>query len=215
MERPEELRRRIAALGFDDVRFAAAEAVLAKGLRDWLSAGHQADMAWMDRTADKRLAPELVLTGVRSVIVLGVSTWNGIASPALTRPGIARYAQNCDYHDTIKPGLVKAGQILEELYGIAGADYRYYTDTGPILERAWAARAGLGFIGKNAMLISRTHGNWLLLAAILTRVELPPDPPLSPFSLVKREAKTIGLLCGKCTRCLDACPTGTMPFLSG
>jgi len=208
MDRPEELRRRIAALGFDEVRYAAAGPVLAPGLRDWLAAGHQADMGWMERTVDKRLAPELVLPGVRSIIALGVNYWAGDESAVPGSPRFARYALYSDYHDTIKPGLEGAGRILEEVYGAARADYRAYVDTGPVLEREWAARAGIGFAGKNAMLISRRHGNALLLAAILTRVELPPDPPLPKGGAPRG---SVGLFCGKCTRCLDACPTRAFP----
>ncbi|HEX2861820.1 MAG TPA: tRNA epoxyqueuosine(34) reductase QueG, partial [Lacunisphaera sp.] len=89
-------------------------------------------------------------------------------------------------------------------------DYRYYVDTGPVLERGWAARSGLGFRGKNAMLISRTHGNWLFLASILTRAEIAPDVPLRP-GLGRAAEEPTGLLCGKCTRCLDACPTRAFP----
>jgi epoxyqueuosine reductase len=208
--RPEELRRRLGALGFDDVRFAAAAAV-DDGLPAWLAAGRQADMHWMERTAGKRLAPERVLPGVRSVIMLGVNYWSG-PRPA-GGPVWARYALHADYHDTIKPALAAAGRALEVIYGAGAADYRYYVDTGPVLERGWAARAGLGFVGKNAMLISRRHGNWLLLAAILTRVVLPPDPPIrKKFGRRKAEGEnSVGLLCGKCTRCLDACPTGAFP----
>jgi len=208
MDRPEELRKRIAALGFDEVRYAAAGPILARGLRDWLEAGFQADMRWMDRTAAKRLAPELVLPGVRSVIALGVNYWTGGGNAAAGRPQVARYAQYSDYHDTIKPGLESAGRALEEIYGAGRADYRAYVYTGPILERGWAARSGMGFVGKNAMLISRGHGNALLLAAILTRVELPPD---APFLNAKGARDAVGLFCGKCTRCLDACPTRAFP----
>jgi epoxyqueuosine reductase len=241
----EELRRRIAALGFDDVRFAALSPPPGGGLRDWLAAGMQGDMQWMERTAEKRLNPELVLPGAKSVIMLGVNYWSdppnsggatpssrfgrerdeGVASPGTGggKARWARYALHEDYHDTIKPGLVAAGRALEELYGVGGTDYRYYVDTGPVLEREWAARAGLGFVGKNAMLISRRHGNWLLLAAIFTRVEFAPDEPirkkLSSPAVAKAMAGRreegqepgIGLLCGKCTRCLDACPTEAFP----
>ena len=208
--RPEELRRRLGALGFDDVCFAAA-APVDDGLPAWLAAGMQADMHWMERTAEKRLTPERVLPGVRSIIMLGVSYAS--ASRPAGGPVWARYALHADYHDTIRPALVAAGRALEEIYGAGAADYRYYTDTGPVLERGWAARAGIGFIGKNAMLISRRHGNWLLLAAVLTRVDLPPDPPIRR-KIENRDSKienSIGLLCGKCTRCLDACPTGAFP----
>ena len=214
--RQEELRRRLAALGFDDVRFAALAGLHDETLRAWLAAGYHGEMQWMERTAEKRLQPELVLSGARSVIMLGVSYAPDAeqrGSPAegaasLARPVWARYALHEDYHDTIKPALVAAGRIVEEIYGVREKDYRYYVDTGPVLERGWAARAGLGFIGKNAMLISRRHGNWLFLASLLTTVEFTPDAPVRkkiPEPEAGKEA--VGLLCGKCTRCLDACPT--------
>ena len=207
--RQEELRRRLHALGFDDVRFAALAGGVAPPLREWLAAGMQADMHWMERSADKRLDPGLVLPGARSVIMLGVSYWSQqLASPASEKiagapPAWARYALHEDYHDTMKPALEAAGRAIEELYGVGNRDYRYYVDTGPVLERSWAARAGLGFTGKNAMLISRRHGNWLFLASILTRTEFVPDEPVRNHF---RE-RDVGLLCGRCTRCLDACPT--------
>jgi epoxyqueuosine reductase len=206
--REEELRRELHALGFDAVRFAAISPPVAGGLRAWLDAGMHADMQWMERGAAKRLDPQLVLPGAQAMILLGVNyagddaRGGAAAAGAEPRPRWARYALHDDYHDTIKPALVAAGKLLERRFGVDGGDYRYYVDTGPVLERGWAERAGLGFTGKNAMLISRTHGNWLFLAAILTRVPLAPDAPLRP------EAETrVGLLCGRCTRCLDACPT--------
>jgi epoxyqueuosine reductase len=207
----EDLRRRLGALGFDDVRFAGVADRPPTGLRPWLAAGQHADMAWMERTAAKRLDPELVLPGARSVIMLGVNYWSE-GRPAAT-PVWARYALHEDYHDTIKPALAAAGRVIEELCGCGADDYRYYVDTGPVLERGWAARAGLGFIGKNAMLISRRHGNWLFLAAILTRLEFLPDEPVrKKFRSQEAEGKAgVGLLCGKCTRCLDACPTAAFP----
>ncbi|MBI4623014.1 MAG: tRNA epoxyqueuosine(34) reductase QueG [Verrucomicrobia bacterium] len=231
----EELRRRLEALGFDDVRFgsvgtgAGPSPASRQALRDWLDAGRQADMHWMDRTAEKRLSPELVLPGARSVVMLGVNYWSdalqagtavsstrvpaarggGAALPTESpvAPIWARYALHEDYHDTIKPALAAAGRVLEEIHGVGPQDYRYYVDTGPILERDAAARAGVGFIGKNAMLISRRHGNWLLLAAILTRIEFTPDEPVRK----NPGDRPVGLLCGKCTRCLDACPTDAFP----
>ena len=202
--RPAQLRQRLFDLGFDEVRFAATQPGLRATLREWLAAGLHADMHWMERTADKRDNPDLVLSGTRSIIMLGVSYWSErLRHRQGDRPAWARYALHEDYHDTIKPGLVAAGKALAEIYGQTETDYRYYVDTGPVLERGWAERAGLGFVGKNAMLISRTHGNWLFLAAILTRAEIVPDSPI-PRTLQQRD---VGLLCGKCTRCLDACPT--------
>lgn len=205
----EEFRRRVGELGFDVVRFATVEPPPAPPLRAWLAAGNHADMAWMERTADKRLDPQLVLPGARSVVMLGVSYWfdPAPAADAPPRPTWARYALHEDYHDTIEPALAAAGRILAEMFGTEAADHRHYVDTGPVLERSWAVRAGLGFTGKNAMLVSRRHGNWLLLSAILTRVAFEPDPPVA----TGRPADQVGLLCGKCTRCLDACPTDAFP----
>lgn len=209
--RQEQLREQLAALGFDDVRFASLAQPAGGGLREWLAAGMHADMAWMERTADKRLDPQLVLPGARSAIMLGVSYWSEALRPATNRaapdaPVWARYALHEDYHDTMKPALVAAGRALERLYDATESDYRYYVDTGPVLERAWAARSGLGFVGKNAMLISRREGNWMFLAAILTRLDFAPDAPIKK-EFGDRAPGQVGLLCGKCTRCLDACPT--------
>ncbi len=219
----ERLRARLKALGFDAVRFARAEPLFGPGLRAWLDAGHQAEMAWLARGAEKRGDPDKVLPGARTLVMLGVNyatdmvervVPNALDSSAAEprqrvrdnafHPVWARYARYSDYHDTIRDGLEAAGRVLEELGGIGPEDHRFYVDTGPVLERGWAARAGIGFTGKNAMLISREFGNWLFLACIVTRLELPADEPL-PGKTV--EGSHAGKLCGKCTRCLDACPT--------
>jgi epoxyqueuosine reductase len=203
-ERQEELRRRLVEIGFDDVRFATLAELGGDKLNAWIAAGHHADMQWMERTVEKRTNPELVLAEARSVIMLGVSYAGMDGRGGEGRATWARYALHEDYHDTMKVGLIAAGKVIEELYGATREDYRAYVDTGPVLERGWAAKAGLGFIGKNAMLISRRHGNWLFLATILTREEFAADEP------VRKQVSDfadVGLLCGKCSRCLDACPT--------
>lgn len=210
----EALRRGLQELGFDVVRFTSAAPGGGDALRTWLDAGRQADMAWMERTVEKRGDPGLVLAGARSVIVLGVNYWPGklAADSRSGGPRWARYALHEDYHDTLKPGLVAAGKLLERTVACTSEDYRYYTDTGPVMERGLAARAGLGFRGKNAMLISREHGNWLLLSVILTRCEIEPDEPLRGDSPLRHaDQEPAGLLCGKCTRCLTACPTAALP----
>ncbi len=212
-ERQETLRGRLRELGFDEVRFVRlAPGPGGGGLRAWLGAGYHADMGWMERTAAKRLDPGLVLEGARSAILLGVDYFpgSGSAGPAERAQGApawARYSLYQDYHDSLKGALARAGAAVEEVYKAGPGDYRYYVDTGPVLERAWAALAGVGFIGKNAMLISRRFGNWLFLASILTRLDLESDPPLRG----RGDPGSVGLLCGKCTRCMDACPTQAFP----
>ncbi len=223
----EELRRRLRGLGFDAVRFAAAgPSPGAEAFQSWWEAGHAADMNWMGRSLDKRSDPSLVLPAARSVILLGVNYGqarrdDGGGGDQVGggdfAPTWARYALHADYHDTMREGLAAAGRVLEEMAGASATDYRYYVDTGPVLERSWAAQAGLGFVGKNAMLISREFGNWLFLAAIITRVAVTPDEPIKrrvPPTVANRPASGgdgVGLLCGKCTRCLDACPTQAFP----
>jgi len=210
----ETLRAKLQELGFDEVRFAAVGRNGGATWRDWLEEGNHADMAWLERSAAKRSDVSLVLAGAQSVVILGVNYWAGSEAEAKSRgkrPRWARYALHEDYHDTIKPALAAAGRILEARCGLTATDYRYYVDTGPVLERGWAARSGLGFRGKNAMLISRRHGNWLFLACIVTRNEIEPDPPLRPGLERHEGAEPAGLLCGKCTRCLDACPTQAFP----
>jgi len=207
----EGLRGALRATGFDDVRFAAAEGTVGGDFPDWLAAGHHADMQWLERGRDKRLDPQQVLPGARSVIALGVNYLPRDVRAA-TQPRWAKYALHADYHDTIAAGLRAAARVLEERLGITGDDHRYYVDTGPVLERGWAARAGVGWRGKNAMLISREHGNWLFLAVILVRVAIPPDEPLRLRTTRSGEGeREVGLLCGSCTRCLDACPTTAFP----
>ena len=211
----ERLRRRLHDLGFDEVRFVRLSPKPAgEGLRSWLGAGYHADMHWMERTAAKRLDPGLVLDGARSAILLGVNYFQGAGSAgdpeaghANGTPAWARYSLYGDYHESLKVALARAGDAVADLLGAGPDDYRYYVDTGPVLERAWAALAGMGFIGKNAMLISRRHGNWLFLAAILTRLDLGSDPPVR----LSGDPGSIGLLCGKCTRCMDECPTRAFP----
>lgn len=201
----EELRTQARRLGFDLVGVSPPvpppEAV--RAYRAWLAAGHHGDMAYMarpDRVA-RREDPTLILPGVRAVVCVAVNYYPGEGPefPADAGPigRISRYAWGLDYHDWMLPRLEELAAFLRERTGGA-ARHRAYTDTGPLLERALAAQAGLGFIGKNTCLIHPQFGSWLFLGKILVDVDLPfTGPPMLPR-------------CGTCTRCLDACPTGAL-----
>jgi len=212
MHRRETFRRRLQELGFDEVRFASAGKIPplhSERFAKWLREGRQADMAWIDRSLEKRLDLEQVLPGADSVVLLGVN-YLPETDHARDQQRWAKYSLYQDYHDTIRTALQQAGRFLKDEFGVSGGDYRYYVDTGPVMERGWAARSGLGWQGKNGMLISRQHGNWLFLAAIVTRLDFPPDDPLSGGRSTERDGPAVGLLCGTCTRCLTACPTGAI-----
>lgn len=181
-------------LGFEICRVARCAAPThAEEFRAWLQAGHAGEMAWLERNADRRTDPQQVLPGARSVIVLGMSYWQGPAPESEPRPKIARYAWGDDYHDVIERKL----RTLDEWLTCHGGAQRHYVDTGPMLERDHAAAAGAGWHGKSTMLISPRHGAWFFLAEILTTLEFEPDAPLPDR-------------CGSCTRCIDACPTGAI-----
>jgi epoxyqueuosine reductase len=191
------LLRRALEIGFDDCRIAkAASPAHTKELEAWLAEGRAGEMEWIARGAEKRCDPEKVLPDVRSVVVLAMNYWQGERKGGGRRAEggrIARYAWGDDYHDVIEGRLRHLSEFLES----AGGSQRYYVDTGPVLERDFAAEAGIGWHGKSTMLLNSSLGTWFFLAEILTTIELPPDPPQ-----VAR--------CGSCTRCVDLCPTNAI-----
>ncbi len=193
----EAIRARALELGFDAIGFAAAEpSAHADRLNAWLAAGMHAGMTWLERNADRRLDPQLVLPGAKSVVCVAMNYGPGDPPPEadgeMPRGQVARYAWGDDYHDVM---LERLRRLQADIAALSGG--KAYVDTGPILEREVAARAGVGWVGKNAMLIRRGLGSWLLLGELLTTAELVPDAPVRD-------------LCGSCARCIDACPTGAI-----
>jgi epoxyqueuosine reductase len=179
-------------LGFDLVTAGpATPPEHGPALRHWLEAGHAGTMGYLARRVEERLDPARVLPGARSVLCVALNYFQGEPADASWRP-VARYAWGRDYHDVIGPRLERlAGHLAET----AGAHSRGYVDTGPVLERDLAARAGLGWIGKNTMLLHPQLGSWFFIGVLLTTAELAHDQPLADR-------------CGTCRACLDACPTG-------
>jgi epoxyqueuosine reductase len=191
--------------GFDLVGVApAGPAPGAAAFLNWLSAGYAGEMAYLARDPQRRLDPREVLPGTRSVLLVGVS-YDTLAIPHdllrdPSRGRIARYAWGADYHEVITPRLRALGERLAALS-------RAYVDTGPVLERAWAARCGLGFIGNNTCLIHRQRGSFLFLGAVLLGEEIESDADIPTHAAPTRAQAG----CGRCTRCLVACPTQAFP----
>jgi epoxyqueuosine reductase len=170
-------------------------------LAEWLQRGFHGTMAWMTRDPSRRSDPQQVLPGCRSMVSVGMNYYTD--NRANEQPGmgrIARYAWGKDYHTVMSRRL---SQLEAKIAALApGVTTRAYVDTGPIMEKAWAQQAGLGWIGKHSNLVSAECGSWLLLGEILTTLDLTPDEPGTD-------------LCGSCTLCIQACPTGAIvePYL--
>ncbi len=195
------IRQRAAELGFDVCRFASATDAWPAGerLRAFVGDGRHGEMEWMETTLDRRAHPTAMWDGARTAVVLGMNygpDQDPLPELADRSAGyISVYARGDDYHEVIKGRLkILAGQMAARL----GADVKVFVDTAPLMEKPLAQRAGLGWQGKHTNLLSRTHGNWLFLGTILTAAEIEPDAPETEH-------------CGRCTACLDACPTKAFP----
>ena len=214
----EVIKREARALGFDAVGISRVDdsgqpqgehsysspthpdTPLSRGLfirlTEWLERGYHGTMAWMTRDPARRSNPQLVLPGCRSMVSVGMNYYTD--NRANEKPGmgrIARYAWGKDYHTVMGQRL---SQLEARIAALApGVTTRAYVDTGPIMEKAWAQQAGLGWIGKHSNLVSAEYGSWLLLGEILTTLDLIEDEPAAD-------------LCGSCTLCIQACPTGAI-----
>jgi epoxyqueuosine reductase len=204
----ESIREFAQAAGFPLVGIApATEADSFDRLQEWLDRGYSGEMAYMERQSAARRRPDSILPDVRSIIMVAMNySESGQGSKETWRQGdeaeaivgkISRYAAGPDYHDVI---WQRMGKVVKWLHAEKPACHaRAVADTAPLLERDFARRAGLGWIGKNTMLINKHRGSYFFLGAILTDLELKPNPP--------HQANH----CGTCTACLDACPTSAFP----
>jgi len=185
------IRARAAELGLDVCGITTADpAHHAAFYRQWADEGRAGEMHWMTREPERRTDPRKVLPEAKSIIVAGINYWQ--AQPK-GRGRIARYALGDDYHHVL---LEKIEALAAEITSL-GARAKIYVDTGPVLEKPLASRAGVGWQGKSTMLIHPKLGPWLLIGEIITTLELEPDAPMQDH-------------CGTCTKCITACPTGAI-----
>lgn len=201
---PQALTDKIKSFALDDAGFdlvgfspAALPLLHEKAVERWAAEGLAGSMAYMERDPRRRAHPEASLPSVKSVISLAVNYFHpDDPRPEAPAGKVAKYAYGVDYHKTIEKKLKKLSQFVIQLGG-PGTETRHYVDTGPILEKAFAKEAGLGFFGKNTNVITREFGSWVFLASLLTNLELVYGQP-HPGA------------CGSCRLCLDACPTGAL-----
>lgn len=180
-----------AAYGFSDPVLKSAHIM---HFKKWINAGYQADMQWMERNIEQRLDIRERFPWVKSVLTVADNYFNHIDVP-LHNPRISRYALGSDYHEIVKKKLLNILSALEEIEtGIIG---KVYVDTGPVLERAFAAQAGLGWIGKNSSLIVNNIGSYCFLGELILNVQA-------------KQSNETENLCGNCTKCIEACPTGAI-----
>lgn len=179
--------------GFSRAEFLEDEA---PKLESWLKSGHHGNMSYMENHFDKRLDPRLLVPGAKTVVSL---IYNYYPEEQLTDDNnfkIAKYAYGEDYHFVIKR---KLRDLLEDMRSSIGdIDGRAFVDSAPVLERPLAKRAGIGWVGKNSLLLNRSHGSFFFLAELIIDLDVTPDTPIGDY-------------CGTCTACMDACPTNAIP----
>ncbi|MEA5549675.1 tRNA epoxyqueuosine(34) reductase QueG [Anabaena cylindrica UHCC 0172] len=197
-----EVKEKARELGFHKVGIASVvglDAIVTQRLQAWMELGFHADMQWMANP--KREDIRLVMPEVRSLVCVALNYYTPDQRPEGEEYGkISRYGWGRDYHKILHKKLKQLATGLES-WG-EGVKARYYADTGPVQDKVWAQKAGIGWIAKNGNVITRDYGSWVFLGEILTNIELESDRPATEH-------------CGTCTRCLQACPTGaiTEPFV--
>lgn len=164
----------------------------ARRLDDWLRQDYHGDMSYMTNHFDKRVDPRLLVPGAKSVISLAYNYYTDLKQSDPDAPRISMYAYGKDYHKVVRKKLQILFEWMKSTYG--DIDGRVFVDSAPVLERDWARRSGLGWVGKNTMVINPKKGSWFFLAEIITDLEMTYDHTISDY-------------CGTCTRCIEACPT--------
>ena len=183
------------SLGFSSVGFSKAEFIEEESIRlkQWLDSGYQGKMDYLNNYFDLRTDPTLLHEGTQTIISLTFNYYNPSETSGNEVPKIAMYALGEDYHKVLRKKLKELSNLLKNTID-PGLNIRYFTDSAPIMERVWAKKSGLGWVGKNTLLINPKSGSYFFLAELLINLEIEPDVEINDH-------------CGTCTRCIDACPT--------
>lgn len=192
----EKIKLKSQELGFHKTGIVRAQALPEEenSLRRWLAENYHGEMLWMEREPEKRARPELLFPGAKSIVVVALNYFTPHEHEENSLKGkVSRYAWGDDYHDVLKEKLRELLAFIKTEN--PAAEGKICVDTAPIMDKVWAARAGLGWIGKHSNLITKEYGSWVFLGEILLNIELDYD------------AETVSDHCGSCTACLDACPT--------
>ena len=198
MTNRETIKKIAKDLGFSYCGIAKAEFLKdeAPKLEEWLKRGYQGKMSYLENHFDKRLDPTLLVPGAKSVVSLLYNYYPEEIHESEGLPHLAKYAYGQDYHFVIKEKLRSLMSSIESHIG--AVEGRVFVDSAPVHERAWAAKSGLGWVGKNSLLLNREMGSFFFLAELIIDLELEPDGPMKDY-------------CGTCTACQDACPTDAIP----
>jgi epoxyqueuosine reductase len=200
----EKICNKALEIGFHKAGVARAEPLREEGARleEWLEKGFHGEMAWLEREPEKRSDPSLIFPGAKSMIVVALNYYTPHEHENVPQKGkISRYSWGDDYHDVVKQ---KLRELLEWIKAeVPGADGKVCVDTAPVMDKAWAVRAGLGWLGKHSNVITTDYGSWIFIGEIIVNFELDYGDEVVPDH------------CGSCTACLDACPTQAIvaPFL--
>jgi epoxyqueuosine reductase len=203
MSLTDQIRSIALDIGFSKIGFARAESLSEEQsqLEEWLRRRFHGSMSWMDRNKDKRVDPRKVLPGAKTVLSVALNYYVDIRRSSDANNGkISRYAWGDDYHTVM---IVRLQRLLESVKSLQPEiEGKIYVDTGPVMEKVWASRAGIGWQGKHSNLITKDFGSWVFLGEIFLDRELEYDDP-------------IGDWCGTCTACIEACPTNaiTEPYI--
>jgi epoxyqueuosine reductase len=189
------IKQKALELGFFEVGFSKAEFLETEApkLEKWLANNMHGKMAYMENHFDKRLDPRLLVDGAKTVVSLLFNYYSAKKQNDITAPKISKYAYGQDYHDVLKTKLHELINWIRD--NIGEINGRAFVDSAPVLERAWAAKSGLGWIGKNGNLINKGSGSFYFLCELIIDSELPADNKIATNH------------CGTCTACIDACPT--------